>query len=138
MAEKKEEFVVSDRRRFAPEGDLRDDVPVAEEEKAVTPPAAPPPTTAAPAKAQPPEAAEDQKDEMPEPPTAAEQLEQTVAYTASGKKMDDMLASASGGKGLPEMSFERLVESFYMSALFQLGALRQGGEPANVDIVSAR
>ena len=138
MADKKEEFVVSDRRRFAPEGELRTDVPVTEEEKAVIPPAVPQPTPAAPAKAQTPESAEDQKVEMPEPPTAAEQLEQSVAYKASGKKMDDMLAGASGGKTMPEMTFERLVESFYMSALFQLGAIRQEGEPKNVDIVSAR
>jgi len=139
MAEKKEEFVVSDRRRFAPEGDLRADVPVTEEEKAVVPPAAPAPAPAAPAKTQAVEAAEEEKDELPAPPTAAEQLEQSVAYKASGKKMDDMLKGAPGAKGgMPEMTFERLVESFYMSALFQLGAIRQEGEPMNVDIVSAR
>jgi hypothetical protein len=76
---------------------------------------------------------------MPAPPTAAEQQEQSAAYEATSKKMDDMLKSAPGGKGgMPEMTFERLVESFYMSALFQLGAIRQEGEPMNVDIVSAR
>ena len=138
MAKKEDEFVVSDRRRFAPEGDLRTDVPVTEEEKTAIPPGEPP-TPIAPAKAQPVAAAEEEKDEMPAPPTAAEQLEQSVAYKASGKKIDDMLASTPGAKGgLPDMTFERLVESFYMSALFQLGALRQEGEPANVDIISAR
>jgi hypothetical protein len=139
MAEKKEEFVISDRRRFAPEGDLRTDVPAAEEEKAVAPPKTPPPAPATPVETKPAESVEEVKDEMPVPPTAAEQLEQSAAYQASGKKMNDMLANAPGSKGgLPEMTFERLVESFYMSALFQLGAIRQEGEPMSVDIVSAR
>src|SRR5258708_2990115 len=118
MAEKKEEFVVSDRRRFAPEGDLRADVPVIEEEKTVAPPAAPPPVPAAPAGSQSAGPSEQQKEELPPPPTAAEQQQQSAAYKASGKKMDDMFANTPGGKGgMPEMTFERLVESFYMSAL---------------------
>ncbi len=125
MAEKKEEFVVSDRRRFAPEGDLRTDVPVIEEEKTVAPPlvVTPSPAPAAPAEAQLAEPAEQQKEELPPPPTAAEQQKQSADYKASGKKMDDMFANTPGGKGgMPEMTFERLVESFYMSALIQLGA----------------
>src|SRR5882672_11789046 len=139
MAEKKEEFVVSDRRRFAPEGDLRTDAPVTEEEKTIAPPKTPPPAPAAPVETRPAESEEEAEDEMPAPPTAAEQLEQSAAYQAYGKTMNDMLASAPGSKGgLPEMTFERLVESFYMSALFQLGAIRQEGEPMSVDIVSAR
>src|SRR6266849_2407913 len=115
MADKKEEFVVSDRRRFAPEGDLRTDVPVTEEQTTVAAPAKPPAAPAVPAEAQATKPAEQELEEMPAPPTAAEQLEQSAAYKASGKKMDDMLTGASGGKGMPEMTFERLVESFYMS-----------------------
>src|SRR5712675_633811 len=105
MAEKKEEFVISDRRRFAPEGDLRTDAPVTEEEKPIAPPKTPPPAPAAPVEAKPAEAEDEAKDEMPTPPTAAEQLEQSAAYQASGKKMNDMIASAPGSKGgLPEMT----------------------------------
>ena len=37
MPEKNKEFVVQDRRRFAPEGELRKDVEVTEEEKPAAP-----------------------------------------------------------------------------------------------------
>ncbi len=145
MAEKKQEdFVVSDRRRFAPEGELRKDVPVSEEEieapapSPVPPPAAPaaPASQVAPA----PSAGEPPAErEMPSPPTAAEQEEQHDAYKTSGKKLEEMMGKSSARReSLPEMTFERLVESFYMTALIQLGAIRHENEPPAVDIVGAR
>lgn len=149
MAEKKQqEFVVSDRRRFAPEGELRTDVPVAEEEEK---PVAPPPASPPPAAQVPPvdakpavetaqEAKAEESEEMPPPPTAEEQKQQTDAYKASGKKLDEMFTQAAPGKTrVPaEMTFERLIESFYMTALIQLGAIRQENEPPAVDIIGAR
>lgn len=143
MSEKKQEFVVSDRRRFAPEGELRTDVSTVEEEKeAPKAPATPPPEkteseAAAPVATQP-EA--DKAEEMPAPPTAQEQQEQNHAYQASSKKLDEMLKEANAGRGRApaEMTFERMIESYYMTALFQLGALRQEGEPPAVDIMGAR
>src|SRR5215470_16663231 len=136
MAEKKQEFVVSDRRRFAPEGELRTDVPVVEE--APAPPAAPP--TPAESKPAEPETKAETAEEMPAPPTAQEQHEQNEAYKASGKKLDEMFTQSAAGKARApvEMTFERLIESFYMTALIQLGALRQEGEPPAVDIMGAR
>ncbi|SRR5258707_3336747 len=155
MAEKKAEFVVTDRRRFGSEGEARPDAQVLEEEKPVTPPAAqatPPPAKTPvqpPSAAQPgqigqtqvqtesPEAA--QEEEMAPPPTAEEQHEQGEAYRASGKKIDDMISAAGKGPQAPlEMSFERVIESFYMSALIQMGAIRQDNEPPRVDIIGAR
>ncbi len=148
MAEKQPEFVVSDKRRFGAEGDLRPDAQVNEEEKATPPPAkpaAPPPTQAAPQAASPAAAdpgqaaASPEEEEMAPPPTAEEQHEQSEAYKASGKKIDEMIAAAGkGGPGPMEMSFERVVESFYMSALIQMGAIRQEGESPRVDIIGAR
>jgi type IV secretory pathway VirB10-like protein len=143
MAEKKQEFVVSDRRRFAPEGELRTDVSTVEEQETPKAPPTPPPAkteTAPPAPAAheaQPEAAEE---EIPVPPTAQEQHEQNTAYQASSKKLDEMLKEANAGHGRTpvEMTFERLIESYYMTALFQLGALRQEGEPPAVDIMGAR
>jgi hypothetical protein len=157
MAEKKAEFVVTDRRRFGTEGEPRPDAQVAEEEK----PAAPPKvnqTGPAPAKppAAPPQAqqagqagqsiaseasaAPEHEEEMPAPPSAEEQHEQDEAYKASGKKIDEMISAA--GKtpqgGPLEMSFERVIESFYMSALIQMGAIRQDNEQPRVDIIGAR
>lgn len=73
------------------------------------------------------------------PPTAEEQHQQNEAYKASGKKIDDMIAAAGkAGPGPMEMTFERVIESFYMSALIQMGALRQEGEQVRVDIIGAR
>jgi hypothetical protein len=149
MAEKKPEFVISDRRRFGTEGELRSDAPVAEE-KPPAPPAsqAPPSTQAVPPAAQQPAAAAPQQhaapapgqeEEMSPPPTAEEQQEQNEAYKASGKKIDEMIAAAGKSSGAPlEMTFERVIESFYMSALIQMGALRQEGETPRVDIIGAR
>ena len=143
MAEKKQDFVVSDRRRFAPEGELREDAPVAEEEKPVSQaaPASPAgeqvPAPAAAPETQPADAADEH--EMPPPPTAAEQQEQSDAYKASGKKLEEIFSKAGARReSLPEMTFGRLIESFYMTALLQLGAIRQEGEPPAVDIIGAR
>jgi hypothetical protein len=160
MAEKKAEFVVTDRRRFGTEGEPRPDAQVVEEEK----PAPKPPATQAtppPARPAPPQSAQSNQsaqiqvpqnqaqpgspeagheEEMSPPPTAEEQHEQSEQYKASGKKIDDMIAAA--GKtpqgGPLEMNFERVVESFYMSALIQMGAIRQDNEPPRVDIIGAR
>jgi type IV secretory pathway VirB10-like protein len=156
MAEKKSEFVVTDRRRFGTEGEPRPDAQVLEEEKpAPKPPAAqatPPPAQqpAQPQSAQHSQGAQTQvqpgspeaehEEEMSPPPTAEEQHEQSEQYKASGKKIDDMIAAA--GKtpqgGPLEMNFERVIESFYMSALIQMGAIRQDNDPPRVDIIGAR
>jgi hypothetical protein len=156
MAEKKSEFVVTDRRRFGTEGEPRPDAQVLEEEKpAPKPPAAQatPPPAQQPAQpqsaqhsqggqtqAQPGSPESEHEEEMSPPPTAEEQHEQSEQYKASGKKIDDMIAAA--GKtpqgGPLEMNFERVIESFYMSALIQMGAIRQDNDPPRVDIIGAR
>lgn len=156
MAEKKAEFVVTDRRRFGSEGEARPDAQVLEEEKPVTPPAAqatPPPAKTpvqSPSAAPPGQEGQTQvqtespeaglgEEEMAPPPTAEEQHEQSEAYRASGKKIDDMISAAGKGPQAPlEMSFERVIESFYMSALIQMGAIRQDNEQPRVDIIGAR
>lgn len=150
MAEKQPEFVISDRRRFSDEGELRPDAKIKEEEKPATPPPAKP--AAPPQAAQPPvnpaaqtpaegsaEATAQQEEELSPPPTAEEQQQQHEAYQASTKKIDDMIAAAGkAGPGPMEITFERVIESFYMSALIQMGALRQEGETPRVDIIGAR
>jgi hypothetical protein len=157
MAEKKSEFVVTDRRRFGTEGEPRPDAQVVEEEPPATPPkpaqTAPPPANvpAPPSSlAGHPEQAEqgltgeapaaEPEEEMAPPPTAEEQHEQSEAYKASGKKIDDMISAAGKApQSAPlEMNFERVIESFYMSALIQMGAIRQDNEPPRVDIIGAR
>lgn len=147
MSEKKQDFVVSDRRRFGAEGELRTGVPVEEEEKPSAPapaapkPAAPQAAQPTPPQAPPPQAAtpQSEEEEMPEPPTAEEQHEQHQAYKASGKKLDELFQTRLGAQGsYPEINFEKVVESLYMSALIQMGALRAEGEEPRVDIIGAR
>jgi hypothetical protein len=135
MAKEKEEFVVSDRRRFAPEGELRTDVPPQQEE---APAPTPPPQAVAPeAPAAVPEAA-GESEELPAPPSEAEQQTQRDEYSASGKKIDEMISQSGHAGPAPEMNFERLIESFYMTALIQMGAVRPEGEQPRVDIIGAR
>lgn len=159
MAEKKQDFVVSDRRRFGSEGDLRNDVAASEEEKreqaapVATAPVPPeekpapavvpqPEEARTPVPAQEVEAGEDgagtEEEEMSPPPSPEEMQEQKDAYHATGKKIQDLVGKSGGPAALPEMSFERLVESFYMTALLQMGAIRQEGETPALDIMGAR
>src|SRR5215471_6552269 len=89
MADKKQDFVVSDRRRFGAEGEARPGAPKAEEETSpasvpsapagapAAAPAAEQPAAPAPAKNEP--AGPAQPEEMPAPPTVAEQQEQREA-----------------------------------------------------------
>jgi len=131
MAEKKkEEFVVSDRRRFVADGELRSEPTPAEdqvEEEKIAPEPVPPA-----------EAAVAESEDFPEPPSEAEQQTQRDAYHASGRQIDAMIGEASGRTAPPEMTFERLVESFYMTALIQMGAVRAEGEQPRVDLMGAR
>jgi hypothetical protein len=123
MPEKKQDFVVTDRRKFTEEGELRSDAPAQEEPRVAIKK-----EDEAPA----------QEPEPPEP-TPAEHAAQRDAYDASGKHIDALLGKQ--GEVDPkqfEMTFERLVGSLYMTALVQLGAMHEQGKPVQPDIISAR
>ena len=81
---------------------------------------------------------------LPPEPTAAEHLAQDADYRASSKQLDDMIAQAnpgarpSMGAAGAEMTFDKLVQSVYMTAALQLGAGTQPGEQPRVDILGAR
>lgn len=142
MADNKD-FVVSDRRRFGTEGDRREDVRPEEEEKtaaATTVPTPPPPATQpSPVEQAQTEPATEPDEAQPGPPTAEEERAQSEAYKASGKKLDELVGARLGNQeAYPEMNFSKVVESLYMSALIQMGALRSEGEPPRVDIIGAR
>ena len=137
MTEKKQDFVVSDRRRFGAEGEPLAGARVEEEQKPAAPaqPAAPASKAAVP---EPPQPGAEQE-ELPEPPSMEEQLKQHHDYHASGKKLDEIFQTRLGAQGAyPEMTFEKVIESLYMSALIQMGALRTEGEEPRVDIIGAR
>jgi hypothetical protein len=139
MPEQNKPFVVTDRRKFTLDGELRPDAdPSPErEERATTPvqPAAvaaePQPAAASPETAQEPE--------MPPPPTAEETDQARRAYEMTADHLDTAIRSANPGMDHPPaMSFVQLVQSVYMTAMMQLGAATHEGQQPQVDILGAR
>jgi len=138
-------FKVTDRRLFTTEGELRPDA-AAQDETAEfaavgSAPKAPPPTTpqAEPSRPQGPQpqsavATED----IPTPPSAAEQKVQADAYQESSKAMNSAAEKSGYSAKDLEMTFERFLASLYMTAMMQMGMMHeQGGQP-RLDIVGAR
>jgi len=152
MAEIKE-FIVNDRRKFTSEGELRPDAPPSEP-KAPRPetlqPVAPPPDQYdSSARLTGPQAVPDKPVEVttpepadpqaPEPPTAEQTDQATRAYDATVDRLDTAIRAANPGmEQMPEMSFERLVQSIYMQAVLQLGGGAEPGQTPQVDLLGAR
>jgi hypothetical protein len=85
-----------------------------------------------------PEAAEEAEG-MPAPPTAKESREQKAAYDASSQRLEDLMRAQNPAVGAqPPVSFEHLVQQFYVSAMIQMGAGTQEGQRPRVDILGAR
>jgi Domain of unknown function (DUF1844) len=139
MTEKKNEsgFTVTDRRLFTSEGELRSDV--AEEVESRKPEAATAAKEAAPKAppAAPPDGAALDR-EMPSPPTKAEQDAQAAAYRQSSKDLDKEVELSGQSVTDFEITFERFLASLYMTAMLQLGLMRQQGAQPQVDIIGAR
>ena len=132
MTEKKQsDFVVSDKRKFTSEGELRPDAPPAPAETAPEPPlpAPPAPEAAAPAPA------------APEAPPAASPeaaAEAQSSYHDSGRKIDERIAAAGHSAREFEVTFEHLLSSLYMTALMQLGMMHPEGAQPHLDLIGAR
>jgi Domain of unknown function (DUF1844) len=149
MSEKKHEqsgFKVTDRRLFTSDGELRNDVPeepAAPQTQPVQTESAPPvQAESAPLAAKPSvevaEAAPEPEREMPLPPSASEQEAQATAYRQSSKDLDSQVELSGHSAKDFEMTFERFMASLYMTAMLQLGMMReQGGQP-RIDIIGAR
>ena len=156
MPDKKPEqsgFKVTDRRLFTPEGELRADLP--EEVEAPKAPSASAPTDGSSKDAlpkdpttagKPPVAVEASTGqagavpdhEMPLPPTNAEQEAQAAAYRQSSKDLDTEVERTGHSAKDFEITFERFLASLYMTAMLQLGLMRQQGAQPQVDIIGAR
>lgn len=144
MAEKKHEqsgFKVTDRRLFTSEGELRTEtLEEVETPKAAAPtvvrevaPAAEP---AAPAASAGQPLVNDR--EMPPPPTSAEQDAQAAAYRQSSKDLDTQVELSGHSAKDFEITFERFLASLYMTAMMQVGLMRQPDEQPRVDLIGAR
>ena len=141
MAEKRREesgFTVTDRRLFTQDGELRSEV--REEAEAPEPPK---PAAAKEAAASKPSAAAEtaataEDKEMPTPPSSAEQEAQAAAYKKSAKELDSQVEMSGHSAQDFEITFERFLASLYMTAMLQLGLMRQQGAQPQVDIIGAR
>jgi Domain of unknown function (DUF1844) len=131
MAEKKQDsFVVTDRRLFTSEGELRQET--REEEQIAPSPATPEAGPAVKPGPVPEEPA------MPPLPTADEQRAQADAYKKSSKEIDARVELSGHSAKELEMTFERFLASLYMTAMLQLGLMHEEGGQPRVDIISAR
>jgi hypothetical protein len=140
MSEQSKPFVVTDRRKFTMDGELRPDAdpsPEREERASTSPEPATPAAQPQPA-ASSPEAAP-QHEPPPPPPTAEENDQARRAYEMTADRLDTAIRSANPGMDHPPpMSFEQLVQSVYMTAMMQLGAATHEGQQPQVDILGAR
>jgi Domain of unknown function (DUF1844) len=137
MPEQNKPFVVTDRRKFTMDGELRPDAdPSPEKEERTAPPAEPvaaAPTQAAPAPELP------QEPELPPAPTAEQNDQAKRAYEMTADRLDTAIRSANPGMDHPPtMSFDQLVQSVYMTSIMQLGGTTQEGQQPQVDILGAR
>ena len=146
-------FVINDRRKFTAEGELRPDAPHSEperpsQEQAPKPAAEPTAEAKAPIpfpspadSSAPQTAAADLPDEehLPPPPTAEQTDQANRAYNATVDRLDTAIRATNPGmERMPEMNYDRLIQSLYMQALLQLGGATEPGQPAQVDILGAR
>jgi hypothetical protein len=158
MSEQNKPFVVTDRRKFTLDGTPRPDADPSperpEREESPAPTQAPPnPASAQPApplefkspNAPTPEAAApapptpEAQPDLPPPPTAAEMEQASAAYRMTSERLDTAVRAANPGmERPPEMSFEQIVQSIYMSTIVQLGGATEPGQQPKIDLMGAR
>jgi len=148
--EKKPEFVVTDRRLFSSEGELRQDVVEDEERRAERERE----KREAQQRRNDERAAQKQNDPAPPatsaedpeltPPSAQEQQESVAAYEKSAREIDARIESELRKQGRThsaqdfQVSFDKFVASLYMTALMQLGLAAPQGEKPALDLIGAR
>jgi hypothetical protein len=82
---------------------------------------------------------EEQMGEIPPAPTAAESQEQKTAYDGASQRLEDIIRAQNPAMGAqPPVTFESLIQQFYLSAMIQMGAGTQEGQRPRVDILGAR
>jgi hypothetical protein len=136
MPEQNKPFVVTDRRKFTMDGELRPDAdPSPEREERSSPSPAAVATEPQPA----PAPSQETEPELPPPPTAEQNDQARRAYEMTADRLDTAIRSANPGMDHPPaMSFDQLVQSVYMTAIMQLGGATHEGQQPQVDILGAR
>jgi hypothetical protein len=140
MPEQNKPFVVTDRRKFTMDGELRPDAdPSPEREERSAPAPEPVAAPSAPQTAAAASSAAAPEPEMPPAPTAEENEQAKRAYDMTADRLDTAVRAANPGMDHPPaMSFDQLVQSIYMTAMMQLGAATHEGQQPQVDILGAR
>jgi uncharacterized protein DUF1844 len=151
--EKKPDFVVTDRRLFSTDGELRQDVVDAEEqreererEKREAQQRVNQDRAAQNHSAQPSEAQTVTSVAEPEMqgPSDQEQQASAAAYKESTREIDAEIEEEMRKQGQPhrakdfEITFEKFIASLYMTTLMQLGLAAPQGEKPAVDLIGAR
>jgi hypothetical protein len=137
--EKKSEFTVTDRRKFNLEGEPLPETSTEEKQPEPQQTAPPAPPQAATSAAEPPEPPQ-------KGPSAQEHQQQADRYQESSRKFDSHLQREldSQGQGRKasdfEITFEKFIASLYMTALLQLGLVREqdAQQPPAADLMGAR
>ena len=137
-------FTVIDRRKIKAEEEQENQSTASAPQEPVTAPTAPSVPSAGPRlvvsepRPSAPEAAT-AADDAPQLPTAKESREQKAAYDAAAQRIEEMVRAQNPAMGAqPPVSFEHLVQQFYVSAMIQMGAGTQEGQRPRVDILGAR
>jgi hypothetical protein len=143
MSEQNKPFVVTDRRKFTAEGEPRPDADPSPEKERHDPPPMEMPVAAAPSSPLPAAESSTSENSAPSeelPPLTAEQSDQArTAYQATADRLDTAIRAANPGmEHPPEMSFEQIVHSVYMTAIMQLGGATPEGQQPQVDLMGAR
>ena len=138
MSEHNKPFVVTDRRKFTIDGELRPDAdPSPEKERREPVATEPEPKPVAATTSEP---IPESTSEADLPPLTSEQTEQArVAYEMTSERLDTAIRAANpGADHPPAMSFDQLVQSVYMTSIMQLGGATPEGQQPQVDIIGAR
>lgn len=146
MPEQNKPFVVTDRRKFAMDGSPRPDTDPSPERESREPETRESQTaSAAMETAMPPEpppqaeARPSSSDDLPPAPTASEMAQVNEAYQQTSERLETAVRAANPGMDRPpEMSFEQIVHSIYMTSIIQLGGVTKEGEQPRVDLMGAR
>ena len=143
MPEQNKPFVVTDRRKFTSEGEPRPDADPSPEKERHDPAPVETPVAAAPSSPTATAESSTSASSAPAedlPPLTAEQSDQArAAYQATADRLDTAIRAANPGmEHPPEMSFEQIVHSVYMTAIMQLGGATPEGQQPQVDLMGAR
>lgn len=139
MSEQNKPFVITDRRKFTLEGELRPDADISPEKENTPTPVEAAPKVEAKTEATPEAAPQVRTDDIPPGPTAEQSEQSRRAYEATIERLDTAVRATNPGMDHPPaMSFDGLVQSIYMTAIMQLGGATPEGQPPQVDILGAR